>query len=300
MPRNTTRKRGGGAAQARHTIDATETLHELIAGQASGMHNLSKITALVNSGAANPSLMIYSVSDEDENGDENEFVHQSAIMLAAIYNLPNVLKILIKKDTPLDAQSDAGYTAVRYAVAADAFDALKLLLRHKANADIPDTLGRTPLFSAVSRLVMPSAKILLKHDADPTRRDKNGVSVIQAVGEDSSGDPNKRNEILNLLCKGYKVEDDLCDIVKVVNEGERKLPREVIRNERTGETEPIANAITYNNIHNGDEMANFDNEATSGHYYKWSTYERYIRNRNGKNPRTRGRVKTVRKYRAKF
>jgi hypothetical protein len=54
------------------------------------------------------------------------------------------------------------------------------------------------------------------------------------------------------------------------------IPRNTVINETTGERGPITNAISYDQIENGDNMVNFNDEMRKGRYYKAGPWHEYV------------------------
>ncbi len=98
----------------------------------------------------------------------------TALMLAAVNDRPEVVRILIDSGAHTDVQdAKTKMTAVGYAVREGSTNALEVLLEAKANLEIPDRNGYTPLVLAATgsrgrRGNIEAVKILLEHGATPS------------------------------------------------------------------------------------------------------------------------------------
>ena len=72
---------------------------------------------------------------------------------------------LIKEGANVNAQNDAGQTALYFAADKGSQDAVKFLLDHGANINLADNDGQTPLDRAALRAFLPLVRYLVQNGA---------------------------------------------------------------------------------------------------------------------------------------
>ncbi|KAF4624900.1 hypothetical protein G7Y89_g13267 [Cudoniella acicularis] len=100
---------------------------------------------------------IRQVDDADEN---------TALHIAASFNLLRVAKVLIEFDAPINVQNSWGYTPLHQAVYQNSKEMVDFLLSHKADTQIPNVWGITALHLATRNGFVDVARALIKAGAN--------------------------------------------------------------------------------------------------------------------------------------
>ena len=114
----------------------------------------------------------------------------SAIHIAMVKNLPDMVKILIDSGINLNLQNNEGITGLHCAAIYNNFSLADLLLRHGADLSIEDKYGNQPLWTATfndkgrnERREM--IKLFLKYGADVNHKnnvDKSPKDIVLIAG----------------------------------------------------------------------------------------------------------------------
>lgn len=103
---------------------------------------------------------------------------QTALHVAAYWNLTRNLKTLIKSALDTSPKDTQGWTPLHYACANGHFASAELLIENGADIDTPDDQGWTPLFWASFTGSLDIVRLLLSNHAKYTRRSKSGSTAL--------------------------------------------------------------------------------------------------------------------------
>ncbi|KAE8319565.1 ankyrin repeat-containing domain protein [Aspergillus transmontanensis] len=103
---------------------------------------------------------------------------QTALHVAAYWNLTRNLKALIESALDTSSKDTQGWTPLHYACANGHFASAELLIESGADIDSSDDQGWTPLFWASFTGCLDIVRLLLSNHAKYTRRSKSGYTAL--------------------------------------------------------------------------------------------------------------------------
>ncbi len=80
----------------------------------------------------------------------------------------------------------------------------------------------------------------------------------------------------------YSNDEDDLDKIPEMNIGAVSLPKTIVIDEKTGQSEPISNAISWDPIEDGDTMVDFHDEMKAKRFYKKSSFNDYVKGQRDK------------------
>ena len=109
--------------------------------------------------------------------------HKPALLLAATFNHPEVVKLLLGAGAAVDRVTGRGTSALRCAVIGEHLECAKLLLEAGANADLQNIDGATALMVCCAAEKPAFVRLLLKHGADPNIADCDGTTPLMLAAK---------------------------------------------------------------------------------------------------------------------
>jgi ankyrin repeat protein len=134
----------------------------------------------------------------DEGADAN-FANRlgvTALMVAAQWNRPEVVRFLLSKGADVEAQeSSSGCNALMFACLSGNPEVVRLVLEHGASVNARNIDGRTALMTAAFCGSIELVKMLLRHGADVEATDRFGSTAL------SQASIAGHRDVVNLLMK---------------------------------------------------------------------------------------------------
>jgi hypothetical protein len=218
---------------------------------------------------------------------------------------------LLDKGADINLKDSGGFTPLMSAAMNVATLNLRTLVQRGANLEEKDKKGATAMWLAAYYGMVDNTMYLLEAGANGDVCDDDGRCAIDVMCD---GDPGADfddeeymeeayTEILYNLCRAG-ARGERCDDIRAenarhqrilnrtirgyksnipeVNVGPLYLPKNIMTNEKSGDREPIANAISWEPIQNGDIMVDFHDEMKAKRFYKKSSFNEYAKGQNEK------------------
>ncbi len=130
---------------------------------------------------------------------------KTALMIAAKYNKPEIVRALLAKNADVNFTNDNGGTALMYAAIPDSPQIIHLLLDKGAGVNQKGRNGWSALMVAAAKGHAEVVQILLDHSADVNTQDIYGwTPLMRGVWE-------QRSEVVRRLLSSKKIELDMTD-----------------------------------------------------------------------------------------
>lgn len=191
----------------------------------------------------------------------------------------------------VNIQNGKGNSLLHFAVEKQKYEIIQLLLDHGANINIQNNTGKSPLHFAVDKYINSNygnnfneekiIKFLVRKGADVYLLDEDYETPLDKM-EDFEHAHNT-NEMSGWMEFKYNQLNPVTLALPVAFVPPRNIPPD------------SSNAISYDNIKEGNVMVNFHDEFKQGRYYKTNTYDKL---KEKINPYTRVPITEVKAYKA--
>ena len=120
--------------------------------------------------------------------DVTRFAGRTALMVASIEGFGEIVDLLLRHGTRVNAKDEHGNTALMFAALGVDYGIVKSLLANGAKVDAKNDEGMTALMYGAASGRSRNVKILLEAGADLTAKDKNGKTALSWATELEKGD----------------------------------------------------------------------------------------------------------------
>jgi ankyrin repeat protein len=118
----------------------------------------------------------------DINITENESLERNALHVAAIFNQPNNVSLLLRTDVNVHAVAEEGITPISLACMVDHAKVVQVLVEEgKADPNVRDWSQCTSLHAAAMNGHLEVTRVLLEHGADPWLSETTGWTTMNAA-----------------------------------------------------------------------------------------------------------------------
>lgn len=280
------------------------------------IHGYGFIHYIINDENNNQKLLFLLDNGADINLKDKE--GNTPLIQASINVALANLNILIQRGANLEEKNNKGETALWLAAYYGMVDNVWELSRAGANGNVRDAQERT----AISEMCKGDPDLDLNDEEYLIESYLEIEHALCSAGAEGENCDNIRRQNAEQRQMAERLRNNLLRQIRnnaainpiarnkpleipETNIGPVHLSRNVVTNEKTGERQPIKNAISWNNIQNGNQMVNFHNELTAKRFYKKNSFNAYKKTRqnsglNVVNPFTKKTINRVTKYTAKL
>ncbi|GAB6088670.1 hypothetical protein JCM12856_02630 [Spirochaeta dissipatitropha] len=114
-----------------------------------------------------PEMLELFINHDYRIDEQGAYLDRSSLHIAAMYNQPVAVKILLRHGADIEKQSAAGETPLSLGIANHSTEAVEILLQAKADPNSGVSNERSPLGYSLREGLIKESILLLEHGADP-------------------------------------------------------------------------------------------------------------------------------------